>query len=88
MPDKDFIKNKMGNLKNYFEYFESLKKILKEEPNNRNNHSIQMAKLENIDRGLNNLDLYVDFFDEMNGILSEYELKNKDIEKKIKDTQK
>ena len=88
MPDKDFIKNKMGNLKNYFEYCESLKKILQEEPNNRNNHSNQMDKLENIDRGLNNLDLYMDFFDEMNGILSEYELKNKDIEKKIKDIQK
>lgn len=88
MPDKDFIKNKMGNLKNYFEYCESLKQILQEEPNNRNNHSSQMGKLENIDRGLNNLDLYMDFFDEMNGILSEYELKNKDIEKKIKDLQK
>lgn len=88
MPDKDFIKNKMGNLKNYFEYCESLKKILQEEPNNRNNHLSQMEKLNNINSGLNNLDLYMDFFDEMNGILSEYELKNKDIEKKIKDIQK
>ena len=88
MPDKEFIKNKMGNLKNYFNYCESLKKILEEDPNKKNNHQIQLNKLNNIDSELNDIDLFIDFFDEMNGILSEYESKNKDIEQKIKNIKK
>ena len=82
MEQKEILEGKMNNLTNYLAYCESLKSILEQAPNNLN-HKNQINKLNNIDRGLNDIDLYVDFFDEMSGILSEFETKNKEIKKKI-----
>ena len=83
------IQGKINNLSNYLQYCESLKKILEETPyNNLNVKGKQIKELGNIKNSLNDFDLYIDFFDEMNGIVSEFETKNNEIENKIKKLQK
>ena len=75
------LQGKINNLSNYLQYCESLKNILETTPmNNLNNQENQLKGIEN---NLQDIDLYIDFFDEMNGIVSEYDTKNKQIEKKI-----
>lgn len=83
------IQGKINNLSNYLQYCESLKKILEETPyNNLNVKGKQIKDLGNIKNSLDDLDLYIDFFDEMNGIVGEFETKNIKIENKIKELKK
>ena len=83
------IQGKINNLSNYLQYCESLKKILEETPyNNLNVKGKQIKDLGNIKNSLDDLDLYIDFFDEMNGIVSEFETVNIKIENKIKELKK
>ena len=78
------VQGKINNLSNYLQYCESLKQILETYPDNnlpvREKH---IKELKGIKNNLEVVDLYIDFFDEMNGIVSEFESKNIKIEEKI-----
>ena len=78
------VQGKINNLSNYLQYCESLKQILETYPDNnlpvREKHIKELTGVKN---NLEVVDLYIDFFDEMNGIVSEFESKNIKIEEKI-----
>ena len=78
------VQGKINNLSNYLQYCESLKQILETYPDNnlplREKHIKELTGVKN---NLEVVDLYIDFFDEMNGIVSEFESENIEIEKKI-----
>jgi hypothetical protein len=78
------VQGKINNLSNYLQYCESLKQILETYPDNnlplREKHIKELTGVKN---NLEVVDLYIDFFDEMNGIVSKFESENIEIEKKI-----
>lgn len=82
---KKLLKSKINNLDNYLQYCESLKNILEDAPfdsiKTRKKH---IGELKEVQNNLEMVDLYIDFFDEMSGIVGELDLENKKIEKKIK----
>ena len=77
------LKSKINNLNNYLQYCESLKNILEQAPldsiKTRKNH---LRRLQGVQNDLEILDLHIDFFDEISGIVSEFDSENKKIEKK------
>ena len=79
------LKSKINNLDNYLQYCESLKNILEEAPlDNIKTRKKHIQELQVVQNDLEMVDLHIDFFDEMVGIVSELDSENKKIEKKIK----
>ena len=82
---KKLLKSKINNLDNYLQYCESLKNILEDAPfDNIKTRKKHIKELQGVQNDLETVDLHIDFFDEMVGIVSELDSENKKIEKKIK----
>ena len=78
------IQGKINNLSNYLQYCESLKHILETSP--IDDFEVKKKHIKEVQATHNNLetvDLHIDFFDEMNGVVNDYETKNMAIKQKI-----
>jgi hypothetical protein len=78
------VQGKINNLGNYLKYCENLKQILEDSQlNNSEIKGKQIKNLQGIRNNLDELEFHLDFFDEIKGLVNNFDLENKKIEEKI-----